>query len=59
MCATSGGLVLVRIPDSAERSFSIALAAQMAGHELAVSVDDTNFDSNGFCILRWLNLKNG
>ncbi|EOX4083457.1 hypothetical protein ACM65P_004570 [Vibrio alginolyticus] len=56
-CKTSSdGLILIRMPKE-EREFSVALAAQLSGKELVVSVDDTRLDSNGYCILRWLNLK--
>jgi hypothetical protein len=57
-CKTSGGKVVVRIPSSEERSFSIALAAQLAGKEVQVSVDDTRKDSGGYCIIRYINIVN-
>ena len=57
-CPTSGGLVLVRIPDSASRAFSIALSAQVAGKQVELSVDEEMTGLGGFCGLRWLNLAN-
>lgn len=57
-CPTHGGLVMIVIPKSSDRAFSIALAAQMAEKELYVSLDDTRLTPGGSCIVRWLQLAN-
>lgn len=56
-CATGGsGLVIVRIPDSADRAFSTALAAQVAGKRVELSVNDEVTGLGGHCLLRWLGI---
>ena len=54
----SNGLVVIRLPAEVERSFSIALSAQISGRALKVSLDDNRVDSRGYCIPRWLNIAN-
>jgi len=56
-CGTSSGMVVIRIPDSANRSFSVALAAQSAGKSVVVGVDDTNIGVGGHCVMRWINIQ--
>lgn len=51
-CAVDNGLVLVRLPHS--KAYAAALAAQAAGRQVQVSLDDTRRDSSGYCILRWM-----
>jgi hypothetical protein len=57
-CSTVGGLILVRILNDADRAFSIALAAELAGKELELSVDDNHTGLGGYCVLRWINVVN-
>lgn len=53
----ASGLVIIRIPDSEERAFSVALAAQMAGKEVSVSINDERVNASGDCILSWISIN--
>lgn len=57
-CPTTEGLVIIRIPESESRAFSMALAAQLADKEVAVDVKESFTDTSGACKARWLKIIN-
>jgi hypothetical protein len=46
------GKVYIMLPT--EKAYSTALAAQLAGRQVIVSLDDTHKDSRGNCVMRWM-----
>jgi len=55
-CASSAGMVVVRLPagEDGNRQLALATASKMSGKEVEVSLDDTRKDSGSACISRWL-----
>lgn len=55
-CPLSGGLVVARFrsDEKGSRTFSLGLAAKMAGKKITLSVNDDVKNGNGFCYVHSL-----